>query len=329
VPILTLVAFVAALAVTLAASELLARGLTRLGTKMGFSDGLLGLLAALGADSPELSSAVIAILAGAGSVGVGVVVGSNLFNLAALLGLPAIVAHGIRIRRGPLVLDAAVGLFVTLAAVFMVAGVLPPAAAALLGAPVAAAYVVVLAVPRTALNHVRLLLGGVPQNLTEVAYEAAHDRPAAGHASWVPVLLLPLALAGVVGGSFVMVHEALDAQAWLHLSAAVLGAIVLAALTSLPNLWVALHFARTDRGTALFSSAMNSNSINLAGGLVVPALFVGAGAAAGSRTDFVWLILLTMLAVIVPLPRGRLARANGVALIAIYAAFVVLRVAGV
>ncbi len=72
----------AGLAITLAASELLARGLTRLGTKVGFSEGLLGLLAGLGADSPELSSAVIAIAAGAGSVGVGVVVGSNLWSPA-------------------------------------------------------------------------------------------------------------------------------------------------------------------------------------------------------------------------------------------------------
>jgi cation:H+ antiporter len=323
------VAFAAALAVTLAASELLARGLTRLGTKVGFSDGLLGLLAALAADSPELSSAVIAILAGAGSVGVGVVVGSNLFNLAALLGLPALVAHGIRIRRGPLLLDAAVGLYGTLAAVLMVAGLVPPAAAALFVAPVGVAYVVVLAVPRTALRRVSRLMGGVPGNVSEVAYEVTHDRPAAGHGSWGPVYLLPVALVSVVGGSFVMVHEALDAQAWLHLSAAVLGTIVLASLTSLPNLWVALHFARTDRGTALFSSAMNSNSINIIGGLIVPALFVGIGQAVGSRADFIWLILVTMLAVIVPLHGGRLTRAHGVAIIAIYIAFVALRVAGV
>src|SRR4029077_16280647 len=120
--ILTLAEFLLGLTVTLAGSELLARGLTRLGTKLDLSEGLIGLLAALGADSPELSSAVIAILAGAGDVGVGVVVGSNLFNLAALLGLSAIVVGGVRVRRGPLLLDAAVGMGVTLAAALMVAG---------------------------------------------------------------------------------------------------------------------------------------------------------------------------------------------------------------
>ena len=46
-PILTAGEFVAGLAITLIASELMARGLTRLGTKAGFSEGLLGLLGAL------------------------------------------------------------------------------------------------------------------------------------------------------------------------------------------------------------------------------------------------------------------------------------------
>jgi Ca2+/Na+ antiporter len=147
--------------------------------------------------------------------------------------------------------------------------------------------------------------------------------------SWVPVLLLPVALAGVVGGSFAMVHAALAAGPWLHISRAVLGIVVLAALTSLPNLWVALHFARTDRGTALFSAAMNSNTINLVGGLIIPALFVGVGIAHGSLGYFGWLLDLTLLAVLAPLARSRLSRTTGAAIIAVYLVFVALKVAGV
>jgi cation:H+ antiporter len=307
----------------------LARGLTRLGTKLGFSEGLLGLLAALGADSPELSAAVIAILAGAGDVGVGVVVGSNLFNLAALIGLSAIVAGGVRVRRGPLVLDAAVGLAVMLAAASMVAGLASPTSVAVIVLPLSAAYAIVLALPRRWLAGVHPLLAGLPENLIEVPYEVTHDQPMATHASWRPVLLLPVALAGVIGGSYAMVHAALASEPWLHLSRAVLGTVVLAALTSLPNLWVALHFARTNRGTALMSAAMNSNTINLLGGLVIPALFIGTGFARGSLAYFGWLLDLTLLAVLAPLPHRRLSRTAGVAIIAVYLIFAGLRVAGV
>ena len=305
--VLTGLAFVAGLALTLAASELFTRGLTRLGGKVRLSEGLIGLLAALGADSPELSSAITALLAGAGTVGVGVIVGSNLFNIAALLGLTALVARGVRISRGPLLLDAGVGLLVTVAAAAMVAGLLPAKIAAAFVLPIAAAYVLILGTAQAP------------------ATSWATDR---GRGSWLPVLALPLALAGVVGGSYVMVHEALAAQGSLHLPAEVLGTIVLAALTSLPNLWVALHFARSDRGTALFSTATNSNTINLVGGLIVPALLIGLGAAKGSLLDFVWLIGLTLVAVLAALPRSRLGRGAGVAIIAIYLVFVALRVVG-
>jgi cation:H+ antiporter len=328
ISVATLLAFVAGLALTLLSSELLARGLTRLGTKLAFSEGLLGLLAALGADSPELSSAVVAILSGAGAVGVGVVVGSNLFNLAALLGLPAVVAGGVLIRRQPLLLDAAVGLFVVGAAALMVAGAASPQIALAVVVPIAAAYVVVLAVPARLIRRLRSLAQAAPQNVLELAYEVTHDIPVARHGSWTPVVLLPAALAGVVGGSFVMVHQALAAQHVIGLSDAVLGTVVLAALTSLPNLWVALHFARTNRGTALFSSAMNSNTINLIGGLIVPALFFGISAMHGALADFTWLVELTLLAVLAPLPHGRLSPVAGGVIIFLYLAFATLTLVG-
>jgi cation:H+ antiporter len=327
--IVTLIGFAAGLAVTLAGSELLARGLTRLGTKFELSEGLLGLLAGLGADSPELSSAVIAILAGAGDVGVGVVVGSNLFNLAALLGLSAIVAGGVRVRRGPLVLDAVVGLGVMLAVALMVAGLASPAFVGVIVLPLSAVYVLALALPRPWLAHVSPLLGGLPTSLIEIPYEVTHDRPSATHGSWTPVLLLPVALVAVVGGSYAMVHAALASQPFLHLSRAVLGTVVLAALTSLPNLWLALHFARTNRGTALMSAAMNSNTINLLGGLVIPALFIGTAFTRGSLAYFGWLLDLTLLAVLAPLLRRRLTRTAGAAIIALYLIFAGLRVAGI
>ena len=320
--------FLGGLALTLASSELMARGLTRLGTKAGLSEGLIGLLAALGADAPELSSAVVAILAGAGDVGVGVVVGSNLFNLAALLGLSAVVVGGGRVRRGPLFLDAAAGVGITLAAACLVAGLVPLPAVTVVAFGVALGYALILAAPPAWRRRVANLFTGTPRDLSEVAYEVSHDMPAATHGSWAPVYLLPVAVAGVVLGSYVMVHQALAAAPLLHLSSTALGTVVLAVLTSLPNLWVALHFARHDRGTALFSAAMNSNSINLLGGLIFPAVFVGTSLARSSAGPFGILLALTLLAVVAPMPRGRLSRVAGASIIAPYVLFAGLTLAG-
>src|SRR5256714_1503903 len=100
--------FAGSFALTVASSIVLARELDRLGERLGFSEALLGILTALGADAPEIASAVAAIVAGHKDTGVGVVVGSNVFNLAGLLGLSALLAGPVRIHAHGLVLTGGV-----------------------------------------------------------------------------------------------------------------------------------------------------------------------------------------------------------------------------
>jgi cation:H+ antiporter len=91
--------FVAAAALSLGASAVLVVRLERLGARLGLSEALLGLVAALAADTPEVTSAVTALTHGQHDVGTGVVLGSNVFNLAALIGLGALIAGGIKLHR--------------------------------------------------------------------------------------------------------------------------------------------------------------------------------------------------------------------------------------
>jgi cation:H+ antiporter len=74
--------FAASLAVSVAASFVLAAELDRVRARLGVTEGLLGILTALGADAPEIVTAVVAVLASKPTLGVGVVLGSNIFNLA-------------------------------------------------------------------------------------------------------------------------------------------------------------------------------------------------------------------------------------------------------
>ena len=66
-----LLLFAAGAAVSLAASWLLVSRLERLGERAGFSEAWLGLVAALAADAPEITSAVTALARGQPSVGPG------------------------------------------------------------------------------------------------------------------------------------------------------------------------------------------------------------------------------------------------------------------
>src|SRR6184192_2861275 len=131
--------FLVSLAVTLAAAAFFARRLDRVGLRLGLPETLLGLLTALAADAPETASAIAALAKGAHDVGIGVVIGSNVFNLAAMVGLSAILCGGIHIRREALAIEGAVAL----AATFLVAGLLLE----LLGAAATLVLLAVVLVP--------------------------------------------------------------------------------------------------------------------------------------------------------------------------------------
>ena len=57
--------------------------------------------------------------------------------------------------------------------------------------------------------------------------------------------------------------------------------VVLAVLTSLPNAYTAVRLGLVGRGSALVSETLASNTINLVGGVIIPALAVGVAARSG------------------------------------------------
>ncbi|MFZ0089250.1 MAG: hypothetical protein WAL63_07085, partial [Solirubrobacteraceae bacterium] len=67
--------FVSAAAVSLATSWLLVSRLERVGARLGLSEALLGVLAALAADAPEITASVTALAGHQPRIGAGVVIG--------------------------------------------------------------------------------------------------------------------------------------------------------------------------------------------------------------------------------------------------------------
>jgi len=302
--ILVFLVFAGSLALTLVASIVFARRLDRLGSRLGWPEALVGLLTATAADAPELSSAVIAIAHGSSAVGVGVVVGSNLFNLAAMVGAVALVARRpIRIGRRELVQEAGVALAVTAAATLVLAGALP-AGIGLAACGVATfLYVEGLDIPVRPPGSLRVRARTVG----------------------IAALELP-AIALVAVGSLGMVNAALVLADRWSVSDAVVGMVVLAWLTSLPNAFTAFRLGLAGRGDALVSETLHSNSINMAGGLVIPALFVTiTGVSTGGLALLFGLTALTLA----PLAHnGSLGRRGGAAIVIAYAVAALILVSG-
>ena len=314
--------FIASIALMLLASAWFARRLDRVGLQLGLPEALLGLLTALAADAPEISSAIAALVQHEHGVAVGVVVGSNAFNLAAMLGLSAIVAGRVRARHETLELEGFVGLWLLGVLLAVVAGGLGSIAGAVLVAVVVVPYIALLAIgPRLAgKSHFLKRSFGEPHRPQE-GFDSRREV-----AEVVVVLVLALCL--IVAGSVGAVRTATDlARSW-SIPEALVGVLVLAILTSLPNAWTGVRFGLQRRGSALMSETMNSNSINLAFGLAVPAALGVFTAFSGLAIfDLAWLLGMTVAALVLFGRRGGAGRGAGVFLIVLYAAFVAVQIA--
>src|SRR5207244_7413311 len=236
--------FCASIAASLVASLVFARKLDEASERLGASEGLHGILTALGADAPEISTAITALVTSHSRLGVGVVIGSNVFNLAALLGLSALVAGHVRIHRHGLLLNGGVALLVTGLAAALVLGGLGPLAVTLLLFAVLVPYVLVLSI-RPA--QVRRLVPGrrFGHFLTIAVREEIQDlrTEPTPKASIADVVALAPSLAVIVLGSIGMVRAATDLGHRWGISDIVIGTLVLASLTSLPNLLTAVRLA--------------------------------------------------------------------------------------
>ncbi len=326
------VAFLGGAIVSLATSWLVVSRIERLGARMGATQALLGVVAALAGDAPEITSAVAALVHHQGAVAAGVAIGSNVFNLAALLGLGAVVAGGVSLHRRAVALQGAVGVWIAAVAVLTVAGVLDPVEALGAAAMVLVPYLVLTASSGSrrwqrpdCARWERWVAAAVAEEEIELS-ATVHPR----RGRMPDAVVAAGALVIVVLASILMEHAATQIGTRLSAPAIVVGGVGLAAVTSLPNAVAALYWARRGRGVAMLSTGFNSNAINTAAGLLIPAAFLGLGRLSAPETVTAgWYLGLTALTAVLAYRRRGLSVAAGWAVIVLYLAFVVVLVSGI
>lgn len=310
--------------VSLSASIILVSRLERVGERFGASEAMLGLAAALAADGPEITSSITAISGGHGTIGIGVTLGSNVFNLAALLGLSAVVAGRVGLHRRSIILEGALAIVLALIAVAVVAAAIGPVVGLVLGLLAFLPYVAY-----SALAPGRRPTVGLPPGLsawlTRALAEEEQELEVAIHpqrGTRQDGVLVVVALAVVIGASVVMEQTGTDLGAAAGWTPILIGGLILAAVTSLPNAVAAIYLASKGRGAAMLSTAFNSNAINMIVGLTLPAAILGLGAPS-QDAGFVALFYLglTAFAVALALQAKGLNRRSGSAIIAAYVVF--------
>jgi len=315
--------FVAGTVVSLATSWILASRVERVGSRLGASEALLGMLAALAADSPEISAAVTALAHHQQSVGTGVIIGSNVFNLAALLGLGAVVSGWIALHRRVVLLAGTVAMVVAVAALLTLLRILPAPAGLAVVLAVLAPYAVL-----AGLGGARLRSAGSGRVRGWLAEAVADEeleliaavRPQRGRG--LDGAVAGAAAAVVVVASVAVERAASELGHRLGVPDIVTGGLVLAAITSVPNAVAAVYLARRGRGAATLSTAFNSNALNVAVGYLVPATIVGLGPRSNHQVLVgAWHLGVTALVVVFAYLRGGLGRPVGWLILVSYAGF--------
>ena len=321
---LLVLAFLAGAAVSLGTSYVLVTRLERIGGRLGMSEALLGMVAALAADAPEITAAVTALATHQQKVGAGVIIGSNVFNLAALLGLGAVVAGSIAMHRRVVLLGGVVGIWIAVACLVTVLGWLSPAAGLIAVLAVLLPYLFVLAAGHARLQRMAVtrrweawLADAVAEEEQELE-EVIHPRHGRGR----DVAVAAAALVVVVAASVTMERAASLLGTRFAVPEIVTGGVVLAAVTSLPNAVAAVYLAAKGRGAAMLSTTLNSNALNVAAGLLIPATITGLGPPSPhSELIAVWYLVMTVASLGFAYRDSGVRRATGALIIGAYLVF--------
>jgi cation:H+ antiporter len=304
-----IVLVIAGLALLAAGAEGLVRGAGAVALRFGVAPLVVGLtVVALGTGSPEFVLSVQAAASGNGGIALGNVLGSNISNIALVLGLAALVrpmtVQARLIRREVPVMIAAT---FALAALLWDGGLSRLDGAVLLAGSVA--YI--------AFAYLGARRGDTP---AAEEFDTALER---GRSLWIEVLLVAGGLVALLFGATVLLRGAVDLATALGVSEVVVGLTIIAIGTSLPELATSVAAARRGQADVAFGNAIGSNVINILAVLGAAAL-VRPIAAGGLRPLDFTVFLLSAVVVLPLMARGRvLSRWEGGLLVAGYAAYLV------
>jgi cation:H+ antiporter len=306
------------LAVT-AGAEALVRGASFLALRMGISPLFVGLtVVGFGTSSPEMGASVAATLRGAVDVSVGNVVGSNIFNIAVILGMTALI-RPIRIRLAEIRTDLAVALAAAAVPWLALAagGVIPR----LLGGSLVAALFAYLVVAYRGARRAAPAEKALARDEVESALGLPGRGPSfasiAGHSG-----LAVLGLVLLFAGSRAFVDSALVLGRTHGVPELVLGLTVVAAGTSLPELVTSLVATLRGNTDLAVGNIIGSNIFNSFGILGVCALVKPQTVSPWVLTVHAPVMMLATLALLPILRRdGCITRWEGGVLLAGYAAY--------
>jgi cation:H+ antiporter len=308
--------------------DYLIRGAVAIAERAHLDALVIGLtVVAFGTSAPELLVSLQAALQGSSGLAIGNVVGSNIANIALILGVTATLAV-VPVRKITLAVDMP---FLLLSCLLMTGAALTGTIErwhGLLGLALLIGFVT------WQIRHTRRAQGrsATEKTAVETASSAAAATPEAPEMKlWVALLMVVLSCAALSYGADLLVRGASDVARTVgqHFGVPtatmerIIGLTIVAIGTSLPELFASVAAARKGETDMAIGNVIGSNIFNIlcvvgASATITPIV----GTASGFTLDYAAMILLTLLLWFFLYTDRRLSHTEGIVLLLFYVAFI-------
>lgn len=304
----------AGLAILAVGGEVLVRGAVALSERLRVSTAVIGLtIVAMATSLPELAVSLLAAVRGSPDVATGNVVGSNIFNMAAILGVSAIFFPPLKFLAAMIRFDVAIMVLAAVAAAVLSRDLL-------VGRPEGILFLILLAV--FLVYRVRAVQRvDAPTELIEGEI-LQHKARVTGVTGSVTLILLGALM--LTGGAEVLVRGAVRIAELAGVSERVIALTLVSAGTGLPELATAVMAGIRKHAAVAVGNVIGSNIFNVFGILGTVAIVRPVPVAANIVFhDMWWMLGFCLVAVLPILKSGRLiSRFEGMLAVAAYIVYI-------
>lgn len=312
-------ALAASLILVIKSSNVFVDNLIDIGDSLGISQIVLGVTAsAIGTSLPEFGAAIIASLSGSADIGVGTVIGSNIWNIAGILGISATIAGSIGTTKEGLNRNWFMTLITGIILIFFMFFGYINWIASLVMITVYIFYFWFL-IKSQRNNKIEPIDDILPEDVIKSNKK---------HIKKKNILLTFLGFLGLILGCRILVYSGVELANIAGIPTMIMGLFTLAIGTSLPELVVTLSSAIKGLHELSIGTVLGSNTFNILIGIGIPALIIGLPVERFSIIlDAPMMILVTiLLMVLIRAGNMKLNRVGGIILIGIYLAYALLRI---
>ncbi len=300
-------------------AEWLVKGSSSLARSLGVTPVVIGLtVVAFGTSAPELVVSVVSSIQGKSMIAVGNVIGSNICNIALILGISAvfqpITCHSSVVRRD---IPIMIGISLYLMVLSLNSTIGRVEGATLFGGVILYTFFNYYNVRKESFGEARLEAISFQEGMEEIGFIASRAKQ---------ILFIVVGICGVVFGAQLVVDSAVKIMTVLGVSEKFIGLTIVAFGTSLPELATSVVAAMKKEMDISIGNLVGSNVFNIlsvvgAASLIRPIPIPGGFFHSGLLVDYLVMLLVSALPWFMMRKSNTVTRKHGLILLACYVGY--------